>query len=275
MKFGVDLSNKEVDSFLKSINLEIAPPSFDFLCQIISSILENTPFQNIYMLTREKIPPSIELIKSDMLTLKGGPCGHINPFLGSLLEKLGYDVSLVPGSMMQPNCHLGLLLFFQNKEYYIDCGDGKPYFNPIPIFKNSNYEGPSHAWRTSKKDNQLTIEYKNKKGDWFTNCTVSLQKVNFDFFEEVIHAHYTKSNYGPFQKGIRFAIYPNKHIRSLRDDTFTYVHGDKLIIQKIDTYFELKKIHAEFLIKYIKFDKLVESYQYLIANNFIDKKILS
>lgn len=275
MKFGVNLNDKEVEHFLKSIHLEIAPPSFNFLCKIIVSTLANVPFQNIFMLLREKKSPSLELIKADMLSLKGGPCGHINPFLGSLFESLGFEVSLVPVSMMQPNCHLGLLLTYNTKLYYIDCGDGKPYFQPIPISENASYNSPSHKWKSYFKQNHLFIEYQNKAGIWFRNCQISLQKVNFSFFDKEIHAHYTQNNYGPFQTGLRLAVYPEKRLLALRDDTFTYIQGNKEVTKRIENYSQLKKIHSEYLIKYIHFDNLVNAYSTLIENDFIDKKILA
>lgn len=275
MKFGVELSQTEAISFIKSIGLTVAYPSFEALSKIILAVLGRIPFQNINMLLREKKSPTIAQIKADMLSLKGGPCGHINPFLGALLEKLGYDISLVSGSMMRPNCHLGLLLTYDKKQYYIDCGDGKPYFQPIPIREYSHYKGLTHEWRSSLKQNQFVIEYKKKEGEWFTNCTVSLQKVNFNFFEKEIHYHYTQDDYGPFQRGLRFAIYPNQEIRSLRDNTFTYVNQNRLIKENINSYRQLKKIYSNFLVKHINFDKLVAAYQSLIDQKYINKKILS
>lgn len=65
-------------------------PSLDNLNKIIVSMLSRVPFHNLTLLTRERRPPTIAEIKSDMMSGIGGPCAVVNAFFAVLLDVLGF-----------------------------------------------------------------------------------------------------------------------------------------------------------------------------------------
>ena len=63
------LSDTEVDHFLRLIDVNRDSPNLDLLSEVISKTLEKIPFQNFTMLSNRGRIPTIEDIKSRMLTL--------------------------------------------------------------------------------------------------------------------------------------------------------------------------------------------------------------
>lgn len=222
-KFGFSVTKPESDAFLDLIGLQPhkKSPSYGYLTTILTAVLGTIPFHNITLLTRGRKVPSIEEIKKDLLSGLGGPCGHINPFLGALLDNLGFEVHLVSGSMMQPNCHLALLIYLEEGRFYCDCGDGRPYFYPMSVNTPCTYNHPSLTWRTYPVEkNQFALDVMPPGKAWKRSCTVDLRLRPFSFFEEFIFQHYMDDNYGPFQSGFRLFWYPNQEIFGIRDLTF-------------------------------------------------------
>lgn len=238
-RFGLSLNQDETKQFFSL--LEIQPPpnlqNLSFLKDIVYGVLTKLPFQNVTMLARPKKPPTPAEIKSDMLEGKGGPCGTINPFLGAFLFRLGFEVYLVSGSMQQPHCHLALVVVLHEQYYYVDCGDGKPYFDPMKMDEIYEYQSPSWHWRTLPlKNGDLKIQFYSKENQWNDNCIIHREPQPFSFFEENIHSHYTTENYGPFLKSFRLIYYPAKKIEALRDMTHIFEENGTVIYRELTTF---------------------------------------
>ena len=231
-RVGFILTNDEFIRFLNLLGLNDYEVNFEFLCLFLKRFFEKIPFQNINMILRGKgKSPTVNEIKLDMLSGSGGPCGTINPFVGSLLFKMGFDAYLVAGTMGKPYDHLALILNLDNEKYYIDCGDGQPYFQPMAINDDKEYNHPFRNHRIIKSDNNkfLIQFFIDKK--WLTDVCVDPTPRDFSFFEDSIYNHYTDLNFGPFWQGLRFACYPEDRIKAIRNNTIIIQNESNEIIK--------------------------------------------
>lgn len=230
-RFGINLSQLEVNLFLKKIEVSNIEINLKFITEFISNILSKIPFQNYKMIERGfgHIPTEKD-IKEDMLSLDGGTCATINTFIGAVLYKIGFNVSLINGTMMKTNDHIAILLNLENKYYTIDLGDGQPYFTPNLINKNTITKHPFRTYRTKTQSNSLRVDFLiNAK--WSTDVTLHLVPKTFKAVYKTLEQHYTQKEFGPFWNGIRFAIYPNNEIIAIRDKTFIVQKSN--LIEKI------------------------------------------
>lgn len=224
LRFGTWVQDSEAARFLKTLGLEVASigTDWDSLKSIVNSFVTRLPFHNLFLLTRPPQSPTAIEIRDDMMRLQGGPCGTMNPFLGALLDSLGYEVTLVAASMMEPNCHLGLLVRIGDERYYVDVGDGKPYFQPMRIGTSEVINVPSHQFRYQTVNNELLLDYRDSSGNWETTCTVHLVPRHFGYFQDSIFKHYSLEDYGPFSRNFRLVCYPGQAILGFRN--LVYLH---------------------------------------------------
>ncbi len=256
-RFGLQLSDKEIQGFLSSIHLDHAEITMAFLIRFIRQVLSEIPFQNFKMIERGfgHIPTKND-IKEDMLSLRGGTCATMNTFLGCVLYSLGFDICLISGTMQKQDDHFALLLSLDNKKYVVDMGDGQPYFSPFEIQEKSLiHHHPFRTYRVSSSDvQQMQIEFL-IQGEWKRDVTYHIRPQPFSFFRKTLENHYTKKAFGPFWRGLRYAIYPQQRLLSVRDDIIK--------VQQVDN-----------TIKHISFNNVNEFKQLLTQYEFICKKEL-
>jgi len=225
--FGINLAETEQKLFLDKLGILNDQVSMEFLSEFISKVLSQIPFQNYKMLERGfGHIPNEQDIKEDMLSFNGGTCATMNTFLGTVLYNIGFDVCLINGTMKNSNDHIAILLNLNDKLYTIDLGDGQPYFIPIPIDNNVLESHPFRTYRTVSENNDVRIEFLINY-EWTIDVTLHIYPKTFIQIHKTLEQHYTQMEFGPFWNGIRFAIYPNKKIIAIRDNTF--------IIQKDET----------------------------------------
>jgi len=230
-RFGLYISNKELTVFLNDIGINNIEQNLSFIQTLIESVLANLPFQNYKMIERGfGHIPTEKNIKADMLSLNGGTCATMNIFIGAILYRIGFDVALINGSMSVINDHIALILNYNNERYIIDVGDGQPYFQPFPINKEIVVKHPFRTYRTVITDNKLRIDFLINE-EWKKDVEYVTFPRTYSQVHRTIKQHYTKADYGPFWKGVRFAIYPNKEIIAFRDNTII-VQKNNLIIRE-------------------------------------------
>ena len=250
-RFGINLSQLEVIFFLKKIEVSNIEINLKFITEFIGNILNKIPFQNYKMIERGfgHIPTEKD-IKEDMFSLNGGTCATINTFIGAILYKIGFNVSLINGTMMRTNDHIAILLNLENKFYTIDLGDGQPYFTPNLINKNTITKHPFRTYRTITQSNNLRVEFLiNAK--WSTDVILHLVPKTFNEVYTTLEKHYTQKKYGPFWNGVRFAIYPNNKIIAIRDKTFIIQKSNSIKKIKINNHKHLKELTTKYLPNFI------------------------
>ena len=225
------VSHAEAAEFVQQMvgkKIDLAFQSRAALQQIVEGVLCHIPFQNVTLLLREKRPPTPEEIKSDMLQRIGGGCATIASFLGAVLSQLGYEVCLMPATIHQPECHVTLLVQLEGLYYFIDVGNGKPYFEPMALCEAGRLY--SHGATTFKLAFDPAAEcyrllHQDKTDPEKFNCAISFdpcKTVHFDFFLPMIYRSRTEVNYGPFLTGLRLCLFRS-------DGTFTAIR-DRILM---------------------------------------------
>jgi amide synthase len=229
------LSRQDADIFCDRLGVLFAKPDLDTLRLLVRVYLGKIPFHNIHMLTRYGREPTRYEILDDMRRGLGGPCNVMNPFFAALLARLGYDVTLLSGTMQQPDCHIALCIRFGNDAYWVDVGNGHPYLEPIRL----GDEGPKfHAglgFRLRAQEPGLfAIEHQFEPGlPWKMCYTFTLEPRPHAFFSAMISEHHTKPSFGPFMTGLRLIRVPNGSLTAIRDDMLLIgrdvIHKHRLI----------------------------------------------
>jgi N-hydroxyarylamine O-acetyltransferase len=228
---GLDgwLNRADVEAFHARLDLPIEAPSKAALTALLSRTLARLPFQNICMLARPRRAPTLAEIRDDMLSGRGGPCGHMNPFLAALLHELGYAVMLVAGSMQAPDCHIALIVEIEDEQLWADVGNGFPYLEPIPLDDPRPRCHPmlAHRLRPLGAD-RWQVEHRRRGEDaWVRNYDFDLSPRSFDSFASMIESHYSQPGYGPFLLGLRVNHHTHERSIMIRDRILRVADADR------------------------------------------------
>jgi len=213
------LSEVDVITYLKLINIETQVPNLNFLRQIIVNTFKYIPYQNLTMLTRSRKPPSRQEIIKDMVEGLGGLCTTINPFICALLHSLGFKVGLISTSMHEPDCHMGIIVEIDNMNYWVDLGNGYPYLEPLLLKHGQKYKVLNFNYEI-KYHNDLWHIYQTVLGTskMESDQYFSLILRTYSSFEEMRLLHHTNIEYGHFLKTIRINRWEKGKAFVLRDN---------------------------------------------------------
>ena len=171
------------------------------------------------MLTRPRRSPQFDEITDDMVSLRGGPCGHFNPFMNLLLKSIGFKSSLVPAKMHGKLSHMAVITKIEGDLWWNDFGNGHPYLSPIRL---GSTEEVTHAGLTYKitrdQDGSFDVRHRHSMDNDFTvDYSFENKPVEFSYFKEMIEEHYTNEKFGPFLTGLRFIRFPKGEMVAIRD----------------------------------------------------------
>ena len=222
------LSMREALDFLKRIEVSFELPSPTFLGNICSGIIEHIPFQNLSMLTDERIRPSKEKICNDMLSGHGGLCTVRNPFLYHLLSTLGFDARYVSSSMHEPNCHITILVSISGEDWWADVGNGFPYHVPIRLGDSTPVQHPFMKYRIIENEGRWFVQHNREESGWKTNHHFNSQGVPYSAFDRMHQMHYSLPGWGPFLTGLRVNRWSEDGGIVLRDHRASSPDGETL-----------------------------------------------
>ncbi len=228
-EFDLTLTNSEICSFLKQIKVEKEEPSSQLLEQIVAGIVEHVPFQNLTMLTGPRHRPTNNWIKTEMLSGLGGLCTARNPFLYAVLQQLGFDVRFVSSTITEPDCHICLVVTVSGHDWWVDVGNGYPYFTPIRLGDNSVKVNWFFQYRLVHQGNRFAVQHAFSGDDWLTNQHFSPEGVHFSVFDRMHELHYTKPGWGPFLTGLRVNRFWSDGGAVLKDHQATSPNGSESI----------------------------------------------
>ena len=196
------------------------------------------------MLVRPRRSPTHEEIIEDMLSLRGGPCGHYNPFMNEVLRHCGFDSSLVPAWMGGKLSHMALVVRLEDGDWWLDFGNGHPYLSPIRLDSES---AATHAGLTyrirSPSEGVYALEHRLPNDDEFSeNYRFTTERVPFSHFDEMVEAHYTKPGFGPFLDGIRFIRFPAGEMLAIRDGQLLCTSEGELVKESIEGIDRMEQI---------------------------------
>jgi len=215
----IDFTDQEVLSFLNRIEVTRSSPNREFLGRIVSGIIEHIPFQNVTMLTNEWKRPSNEMIKNDMINGLGGLCTIRNPFLHEFLRYLGFDVEFVSSTILEPDCHISLIVRIDNEEWWVDVGNGFPYLEPIKLGDSSVKHNWFMSYKLTFENNRYYVWHKLIGRDWQMNHHFSASCVEFSVFDRMHELHYSVPGWGPFLTGLRINRFWENGAAIVRNDT--------------------------------------------------------
>lgn len=228
-EFNLHLLDSEIDDFLRQIHMVRAAPSSTFLSHIVSGIVEHVPFQNITMLTGPRHRPSEEWIKKEMLTGLGGLCTARNPFLYSLLKGLGFEVRFVSSTILEPDCHISLIVSVEEGEWWVDVGNGYPYFSPIRLGDETPQSNWFFQYRLVQNGPRYEVQHAFNEADWTVNHHFSPDGVDFSVFDHMHEMHYKQPGWGPFLTGLRVNRFWSEGGAILKDHRATSPAGVEVL----------------------------------------------
>jgi arylamine N-acetyltransferase len=229
------VNEEQALSFLSSIGLQKIDCSSSGLQKLIRSSLSIVPFTNIMMLARPRKPPTQEEIIDDMLSLRGGPCGHYNPFMNEILRYCGFDSSLIPAWIKGQLSHMAIIIKIEGENWWVDFGNGHPYLTPIRLSSEEIIKHAGMEYRiTNNSNGTYSLEHRTTgKEDFMENYIFTTKRVPFSFFEEMVRLHYTNPGFGPFLEGIRFIRFPDCEMIAVRDKTILITSDGTIMKSRI------------------------------------------
>ena len=222
------LSEKEVLDYLDRIEVRLQLPSLSLLQDIVVGTLAHLPFQNLSMLSNERIRPSPENICSDMISGLGGLCTVRNPFLYRLLTSLGFKVRFVSATIQKPDCHIVLIVKIDEDDWWVDVGNGYPYQFPIRLGDQEPKSHPFLQYRLISKDDGWSLEHF-RNDEWNINYHFSAKGVDYTLFDEMHRLHYSEPGWGPFLTGLRVNRWWDDKFAILRDNLGTSPDGEEIL----------------------------------------------
>lgn len=240
----LNLSPQQAQSFIDQVHPSRVETTPEGLRRFIQSVLAKVPFTNIMMLVRPRKSPTKEEIIEDMLFLRGGPCGHYNPFMNEIFNYLGFDSGLAPAWMKGEMSHIAIVLYIGEEKWWIDCGNGHPYLSPIRIGSDEIKTHAGLSYRiVEANDGRFAVQHRHSADtEFLTNYEFVLKRVPFSHFDQMVHAHYTNPEFGPFLQGLRFIRFPDSELLAVRDRSLLKTTTGMLEKRDITGTSELERI---------------------------------
>ena len=235
-----------------------------FVGDILRAMYHHIPWQTVKNLATprsERHLPTLAEVKEDVISKLGGRCYTFNVYGMMLLRALGYEVSLVPATVINlVDCHT--LLTISNltnpgSKHMVDFGAGSPSFRPIPLdFEEMSpeYTDSFLRYRFVRQGEtiirQHTIESDPAHAGAFKDFAVDDKWFSFFFihadrpvtaahFTNIISHFYTDPNHpSGFSLGMYCYSYPNGRLVSIKDTTLL-LEDEEGRVQK--SYFRSRK----------------------------------
>ena len=238
----------DIATFCASLGHMKTLPCYTHLVELMNRFYDRVPFTNIMMLVRGRRIPSKSEITEDILSFCGGPCGHSNPFFRDVLEYLGYRAYLVPAWMRGSMSHIALIVKLDGDDYWVDVGNGHPYFTPLSINKSdiASHCGLSYKLQSLGNNSFQILQRVNEETEFSLNYRFENTPVEFEFFDQMVYSHYTSEHFGPFRTSLRLIRYSNQEMFAIRDYEFLrYCDGsfEKSVLNSDDMIIEYVKNH--------------------------------
>ena len=124
--------------FLEILGVDAGPANLRLLKEVVAAHLVAVPFENISKLYRYRtkgstaVPDLEDHLDGIERWRFGGTCYANNLHLFTLLEYLGFMVSLCGADMNEPDVHLVSMVTVEGRDFIVDAGYGAPFFQPLP-----------------------------------------------------------------------------------------------------------------------------------------------
>lgn len=222
----------KIEAYFKRIGITgREKPNLAFLTRLMESHLKSVPFENLDIVNgRDIIIETDHIYKKVVENGRGGYCYELNLLFHTLLQKLGFDSTLVSGrvynnkkSEFGPEFDHMAILVRLDQTYLVDVGFGESFRRPLPL--GGEYLDQNGKYRILCLDtekNEYIVE-KQEGETWIYKYDFSCEpRVASDFLE--MNAYQQTSPRTLFAKGVLCSI-------SL-DEGWLTLFGNSLIISK-------------------------------------------
>ncbi|XP_037025789.1 uncharacterized protein LOC119067116 [Bradysia coprophila] len=261
----IDEANEFLIHQLKFANWKevIQRNKLEFLKLLVPYYAHNIYFQNITLTSipasERKVPDEKAIIVAGLNGI-GGNCITQNSFLDLLLKSLGFDSSIISGTVhcgesTTTNNHvLVVVRLSPNELYLLDLGVGVPFPEPIPLH-NLPYihraVGHRIMYRKSTNDFYECVQldgtlmgekYEDNETE-FVRYDFTLNPRTIDFFNEPLHLIFTDPERSVFFEGpLLFRYFTENENGQMLDDAqltgdrkFILIRGDDILIGTNET----------------------------------------
>lgn len=230
---------KLFDKYLELLEVQFTSPAFESLRNIVKAHLIKIPFENISKLLYKKrgiinIPDLPTFLNGIEKYNFGGTCYTNNYYLYSLLEYLGYEITLCGSDMKNPDVHLISMVTIDKQEYIVDCGYAAPFFEPLPRdMKNDlviNFGNEKYIIKPKDEFGRTKVEQYNagKLQHWYT---AKPRPRKIEEFDKVIKDSY--SDDAIFMNAVRITKFSEDGSLVLKNLLLTQTINNKTTTAKI------------------------------------------
>tara|TARA_B110000444_G_C18576271_1_gene471838 strand:- start:95 stop:601 length:507 start_codon:yes stop_codon:yes gene_type:complete len=138
--------------------------------------------------------------------------------------------------MGEPDCHISLIVKIDNEDWWVDVGNGYPYFEPVKLGDESVHSNWFLSYRVVRKADRWEVQHHSSSG-WVVNHFFTDDGVEYSRFDRMHELHYTVPGWGPFLIGLRVNRFWNNGGAVLRDTKATSPDGEEIL----ETPLQLKK----------------------------------
>lgn len=226
--------------------------TLSLLNQLILAFYERIPFQSVTLQSTpigSRRKPTLEEVKTEVLSGRGGLCYTVNTFMKYFVEALGFTVHHVSSTIKNENDHIVNVVEINSEQYLVDVGNGYPTFEAIPI----NFEKESKVYRHSFLEYKFTKEEESgmiirlhKRGDfrpdnaaaptnWRIACIINPMPREISFFDGPMSLIYSSPDHLVFHTSLRIIIFPNGGEAIILRDKLLYVEDSnthELVLKK-------------------------------------------
>lgn len=239
------ITTAEAISFVTEV-LDVSCPAersksdrFTLLAEIIKAFHGVIPFQSLSLIAVEpknrRSAPSLEEIKADVTSGKGGLCYSLNTFMKLLLQALGYEVYHVISSIVKPDNHILTIVRNLQKpgdKFLVDVGIGYPTFDPVPldfVEESSVYKQSFLEYKFVWVEGMLVRFHRKgelrpmKEGEvvidgWRKVCIIDPTPRDLTYFQKPMDKVYSDPSLSPFHTSLRVVYFPRGKAVCIRDN---------------------------------------------------------
>lgn len=173
----------------KQIGATPSNQNTDELTKILSYFADTFPFENLDVLLKNTESISPQFLSDKLLDQqRGGLCYEINALLYLFLQELGYDVTLVQGTVLTENgwategTHLVIVVHLNGKRYVVDNGFGSNLARKPLEIDGECIKAPAGMFRVVQRASEKgTHAYeKQEAGKWVLNYAFHLEPMNWE-----------------------------------------------------------------------------------------------
>ncbi len=219
------------DCYLTRLDMDVQPPSKDYLDNLVKAHLCKIPFENLAV-TLWNEPVSIEpqrLMDKLLHKKRGGYCFELNGLFHLLLRSLGFDAWMCPCRQLRhsepypvPATHCAIIVYLDGKRLFCDVG----YGGPIPH--------GSIEWETGciQTVDSQSFYFEEQPSGWFSLVKQG-EEDDIPLLQAARLNCHLSDFYGPnLLRSTGNSAYSELHVSRLTSDGYVDLTGNKLVVKR-------------------------------------------